>query len=254
MAAKPPRGPTPARQDAPRLTARTPPARPQRATGLALPRGRAHGGGRPARRGRRAGTDLPRPGRPARRRSRQHLLVRLQQGRAARPGHRPRARAESSPPIRGGTSRGPIEDPSTTCAPSRSPCSTPSSSAPGSAPTSCATPTCSPTPSGSTSAWDSRSCDSTSPPARRSTRSRRSSASSSAPRPTWARSPRSGHAGRCGREEYLARYADRWRALDPSEFPFVHRIVDEFAGHDDADQFRAGLDLLLAGLRLQAES
>jgi hypothetical protein len=34
----------------------------------------------------------------------------------------------------------------------------------------------------------------------------------------------------------------------------VHRIVDEFAGHDDADQFRAGLDLLLAGLRLQAES
>ena len=60
--------------------------------------------------------------------------------------------------------------------------------------------------------------------------------------------------GEVGREEYLARYAERWRALDASEFPFVHRIVDEFAGHDDADQFRAGLDLLLAGLRLQAES
>ena len=59
--------------------------------------------------------------------------------------------------------------------------------------------------------------------------------------------------GEVGREEYLARYAERWRALDASEFPFVHRIVDEFAGHDDADQFRAGLDLLLAGLRLQAE-
>ena len=56
-----------------------------------------------------------------------------------------------------------------------------------------------------------------------------------------------------GREEYLARYAERWRALDADEFPFVHRIVDEFAGHDDTDQFRAGLDLLLAGLRLQAE-
>ena len=60
--------------------------------------------------------------------------------------------------------------------------------------------------------------------------------------------------GEVGREDYLARYAERWRALDASEFPFVHRIVDEFAGHDDADQFRAGLDLLLAGLRLQAES
>ena len=59
--------------------------------------------------------------------------------------------------------------------------------------------------------------------------------------------------GAVGRDEYRARYADRWRALDPDEFRFVHRIVDEFAEHDDADQFRAGLDLLLAGLRLQAE-
>ena len=38
----------------------------------------------------------------------------------------------------------------------------------------------------------------------------------------------------------------------PTAYPFVHHIVDEFAGHDDTDQFRAGLDLLLAGLRLQA--
>jgi hypothetical protein len=59
--------------------------------------------------------------------------------------------------------------------------------------------------------------------------------------------------GEVGRDEYLARYAEQWRALDPGEFPFVHHIVDEFAVHDDADQFRAGLDLLLAGLRLQAE-
>lgn len=59
--------------------------------------------------------------------------------------------------------------------------------------------------------------------------------------------------GEMGRDEYLARYADQWRALDPDEFPFVHHIVDEFARHDDAEQFRAGLDLLLAGLRLQAE-
>lgn len=65
--------------------------------------------------------------------------------------------------------------------------------------------------------------------------------------------PRAVASGEVGREEYLARYAARWRALDAAEFPFVHRIVDEFVGHDDVDQFRAGLDLLLAGLRLQAE-
>ncbi|MFM6847850.1 MAG: TetR/AcrR family transcriptional regulator C-terminal domain-containing protein [Terrabacter sp.] len=59
--------------------------------------------------------------------------------------------------------------------------------------------------------------------------------------------------GEVGREEYLSRYADAWRELPAEEFPFVHRIVDEFAGHDDAEQFRAGLDLILAGLRLQAE-
>ncbi len=55
-----------------------------------------------------------------------------------------------------------------------------------------------------------------------------------------------------GRDEYLARFADMWRALDADEYPYVHQIADEFAHHNDADQFRAGLDLLLAGLRLQA--
>ncbi len=44
----------------------------------------------------------------------------------------------------------------------------------------------------------------------------------------------------------------QWRALDPDEFPFLHHVLDEFAGHDDATQFRAGLDLLLAGIRLKA--
>jgi AcrR family transcriptional regulator len=58
--------------------------------------------------------------------------------------------------------------------------------------------------------------------------------------------------GTLGRDEYIARYADQWRQLDPETFPFMHHIVDEFAVHDDAEQFRAGLDLLLAGLRLQA--
>lgn len=58
--------------------------------------------------------------------------------------------------------------------------------------------------------------------------------------------------GITSREEFIRRYADRWRALDGATYPFLHVIVDEFAVHDDADQFRAGLDLLLDGLRLQA--
>ncbi|GAA4672402.1 TetR/AcrR family transcriptional regulator [Gordonia humi] len=53
-------------------------------------------------------------------------------------------------------------------------------------------------------------------------------------------------------EEYIARAADEWRELDPDEYPFIHYIVDEFAVHDDGDQFRAGLDLILDGLRRQA--
>lgn len=58
--------------------------------------------------------------------------------------------------------------------------------------------------------------------------------------------------GELAPDEYMSRVVDQWRALDPAEFPFVHHIIDEFAGHEDADQFLAGLDLLLAGLRLQA--
>ena len=58
--------------------------------------------------------------------------------------------------------------------------------------------------------------------------------------------------GATDRDEFLGRYAERWRALDPERFPFVHEIVDEFDGHDDVDQFRAALELTLTGLRLQA--
>lgn len=58
--------------------------------------------------------------------------------------------------------------------------------------------------------------------------------------------------GELDRAQYLATATAEWRALDPADYPFIHHIVDEFAGHDDRDQFRAGLDLLLAGLRLQS--
>ncbi len=60
--------------------------------------------------------------------------------------------------------------------------------------------------------------------------------------------------GSATRDQYLDRIADDWRALDAEAFPFIHQVVEEFATHDDNEQFRAGLDLLLAGLRLQAGS
>lgn len=52
--------------------------------------------------------------------------------------------------------------------------------------------------------------------------------------------------------ELLSDATEQWRALDPEEFPFVHYVVEEFAVHDDREQFLAGLDLLLSGLRHQA--
>ncbi|GAB2472815.1 TetR/AcrR family transcriptional regulator [Xylanimonas ulmi] len=52
--------------------------------------------------------------------------------------------------------------------------------------------------------------------------------------------------------ERVATAAAVWRELPSDEYPFVAYIVEEFARHDDAEQVRAGLNLLLAGLRLQA--
>ncbi|WP_308122827.1 TetR/AcrR family transcriptional regulator [Microbacterium marinilacus] len=60
--------------------------------------------------------------------------------------------------------------------------------------------------------------------------------------------------GEMSKDEYLADATAQWRALDPTRFPYIHHIVDEFDGHDDRDQFLGGLDLLLSGLRLQADA
>jgi len=59
--------------------------------------------------------------------------------------------------------------------------------------------------------------------------------------------------GSVSREDYVEHFADQWRGLDANTFPYLQHIVEEFASHDDSEQFRAGLDLLLAGIRLQAE-
>lgn len=54
------------------------------------------------------------------------------------------------------------------------------------------------------------------------------------------------------REAFLAERADEWLTLDPDEFPFVHAVAPLFRTHDDDEQFAAGLDLILLGLRVQA--
>ena len=59
--------------------------------------------------------------------------------------------------------------------------------------------------------------------------------------------------GRVSREEFAQRFRDEVRELSQEHgLVFFGHVADEFAAHDDAEQFRAGLDLLLAGLRLQA--
>jgi AcrR family transcriptional regulator len=50
------------------------------------------------------------------------------------------------------------------------------------------------------------------------------------------------------RSAFLATVAARWTRLDPAEYPFVHRMAAQLAGHDDREQFLAGIDLILAGI------
>ncbi|MFG2822449.1 TetR/AcrR family transcriptional regulator [Kitasatospora sp. NPDC048365] len=60
--------------------------------------------------------------------------------------------------------------------------------------------------------------------------------------------------GMVERDEFLGRFADTWRSLDATEYPFLHDIVDAFDGHDDKQQFLAALDLTLTGLRHLTET
>jgi AcrR family transcriptional regulator len=53
------------------------------------------------------------------------------------------------------------------------------------------------------------------------------------------------------RETALAAVAHWWTELDEAEFPFVRRIAAQVPGHDDREQFLAGIDLILAGIARQ---
>jgi AcrR family transcriptional regulator len=50
------------------------------------------------------------------------------------------------------------------------------------------------------------------------------------------------------RPDFLATVAARWAQLDPAQYPFVRQMAAQLPGHDDREQFLAGIDLILAGI------
>ncbi|MEV5648199.1 TetR family transcriptional regulator [Nocardia sp. NPDC052254] len=50
------------------------------------------------------------------------------------------------------------------------------------------------------------------------------------------------------RSAFLAAVATQWEQLDSARYPFVHRFATRLRGHDDREQFLAGVDLILAGI------
>jgi hypothetical protein len=47
----------------------------------------------------------------------------------------------------------------------------------------------------------------------------------------------------------LTTVAARWAQRDPSAYPFLREVAVRLPGHDDREQFLAGIDLILAGIR-----
>ena len=54
--------------------------------------------------------------------------------------------------------------------------------------------------------------------------------------------------GGTDRVAFLETVAARWTQLDPAEYPFVRSVAAQLPGHDDREQFVAGIDLILAGI------
>jgi hypothetical protein len=50
------------------------------------------------------------------------------------------------------------------------------------------------------------------------------------------------------RSAFLTAVAARWARLDPAEYPFVRQMAAQLPGHDDREQFLAGIGLILAGI------
>src|ERR1700729_487360 len=47
---------------------------------------------------------------------------------------------------------------------------------------------------------------------------------------------------------FMAAGAERWAQLDPAQYPFARQVAAQLRGHDDREQFLAGIDLILAGI------
>jgi AcrR family transcriptional regulator len=50
------------------------------------------------------------------------------------------------------------------------------------------------------------------------------------------------------RTAFLSTLAAQWKQLDPAQHPFVHQVATQLPGHDDREQFLAGIDLIRAGI------
>jgi AcrR family transcriptional regulator len=52
------------------------------------------------------------------------------------------------------------------------------------------------------------------------------------------------------RTDFLTTVSAGWANLDPGDYPFTRHIARQLPGHDDREQFLAGVDLILTGIRM----
>jgi hypothetical protein len=50
------------------------------------------------------------------------------------------------------------------------------------------------------------------------------------------------------RDQFLDTVSTAWEELDPDEYPFTRSLAPQLRGHDDREQFLAGITLILAGI------
>ncbi|MGN9783693.1 TetR/AcrR family transcriptional regulator [Nonomuraea sp. ZG12] len=55
-------------------------------------------------------------------------------------------------------------------------------------------------------------------------------------------------ASEADRAEFLTTASRAWQDLDPDDYPFIRAIADQMREHDDREQFRTGIDLVLTGI------
>lgn len=51
------------------------------------------------------------------------------------------------------------------------------------------------------------------------------------------------------RSDFLGSVASAWSGLDPGDYPFTRSLADKLRSHDDREDFLAGLDIILSGIK-----